>query len=159
MKQMKQMSENTTEVLVGGAVLAVALGFVLYAGQVTGVSAARGGYELTASFRSAQGVLVGTDVRMAGVRIGAVTEVRLNPQTFRADTTLSVRDGIVVPDDSTALIASEGLLGGNFMEIVPGGSFDNLEPGDEIVDTQAAVSLITLLGRFAAGSADGDSGE
>ncbi len=162
MTQMKQMSENTTEVLVGGAVLAVALGFVLYAGQVTGVSAARSGYELTASFRSAQGLLVGTDVRMAGVRVGAVTEVRLNPQTFRADTTLSVRDGIAIPDDSSAVIASEGLLGGNFLEIVPGGSFDNLEPGGEIVDTQGAVSLITLLGRFASGGsggADGDSGE
>src|SRR6056297_3168679 len=57
---------NTTEVLVGGAVLAVAIGFLVYAGQVTGVSRGQDAYPLAASFRSADGVSVGTDVRMAG---------------------------------------------------------------------------------------------
>ena len=64
------MSENTTEVLVGGAVLAAALGFVIYASQATGFGSTSGGYALTASFRSVEGVTVGTDVRLAGVKIG-----------------------------------------------------------------------------------------
>ena len=101
---------------------------------------------------------VGTDVRLAGVKIGTVTGVELNPETFRADTSFTVRDGIVIPDDSSVVISSEGLLGGNFVEIMPGGSPLNLEPGEEILDTQGAVSLISLLVKFVAGG-DDSSGE
>ena len=126
------MSENVTEVFVGGAVLAVAVGFLVYAGQATGYSRDAGGYELTASFRSVEGVSVGTDVRMAGVKVGTVVGLDLNPQTFRADTTFTVQDGIEVPDDSSIAISSEGLLGGNYVEIVPGGSPILVEPGGEI---------------------------
>ena len=145
------MSETKTEVAVGAAVLAVAAGFLIYAGQVTGLSSPTTGYPLNASFRSLEGVSVGTDVRLAGVKVGTVTAVSLNPETFRADTTITVLDGIVLPDDSAIVIASEGLLGGNFVELVPGGSPFNLNPGDEIIDTQGAVSLISLLMKFVSG--------
>lgn len=150
------MAENTGEVIVGGAVLALALGFLVYAGQATGFSAVRGGYELTASFRSVEGISVGSDVRLAGVKVGTITGLDLNPQTFRADATLVVDRQIELPDDSAILISSEGLLGGNFVEIVPGGSPLNIEPGGEIFDTQGAVSLMTLLLRFVGGDGDGD---
>ncbi|MDR9485604.1 MULTISPECIES: outer membrane lipid asymmetry maintenance protein MlaD [Sediminimonas] len=147
------MSENTTEVIVGGAVLAIAIGFLVYAGQMTGLSAGGGqGYPLTASFRSLEGVTVGTDVRLAGVKIGTVTDIDLNPQTYRADTEIEVRKGVEIPDDSAIVIASEGLLGGNFVEIVPGGSLFYFEPGAEIEDTQGAVSLVSLLMKFVTGS-------
>ena len=148
------MSENATEVFVGGAVLAAAVGFFLYAGQVTGYEEAGDAYQLTASFRSADGLGVGTDVRLAGVRVGSVTALDLNPETFRADTRFSVKEGIEIPDDSAVVISSEGLLGGNFVEIMPGGSPFAFEAGDEIEDTQGAVSLISLLVKFVAGSGD-----
>lgn len=148
------MAENTTEVLVGGVVLAAAIGFVVYAGQATGLSQSDAGYPLTASFRSMEGVQVGTDVRLAGVKIGTVTDVALNPETYRADTVFTVRDGIQIPDDSAVAISSEGLLGGNFVEIVPGGSPFYFEPGQEMEDTQGAVSLISLLLKFVSGSGD-----
>lgn len=146
------MSESPTEVLVGGAVIAVAVGFLVFAGQVTGFSTGDGGYPLTASFRSAEGVSVGTDVRLAGVKIGTVTGLDLNAQTYRADTQMTIRDGVLIPDDSLVQISTEGLLGGTYMEIVPGGSFENLEPGGEIVDTQGAVGLIALLAKFVSGN-------
>lgn len=139
------MAENATEVLVGGLVLAAAVGFTIYAGQVTGVSRDGGAYELRASFRSVEGVTVGTDVRLAGVKVGTVTRLELNSQTYFADATFSMDERIQLPDDSAVLISSEGLLGGNFVEIQPGGSPFNVEPGGEIIDTQGAVSLITLL--------------
>lgn len=148
------MSESRAEVLAGGAVLAVAVGFLVFAAQGAGITGSGGSYPLTASFRSVEGVQVGTDVRLAGVKVGSVTALTLNPQTFYADATISVRNGIELPDDSSILISSEGLLGGNFVEIVPGGSADNLAPGGEILDTQGAVSLITLLLKFVGG---GDS--
>lgn len=148
------MAENTTEVLVGGAVLAVAIGFVVYAGQATGLGQSTSGYPLNASFRSLEGVQVGTDVRLAGVKIGTVTEVELNADTYRAETVFTVRDGIRIPDDSSVAISSEGLLGGNFVEIVPGGSPFYFEAGQEVEDTQGAVSLISLLLKFVSGGGD-----
>lgn len=148
------MAENTTEVIVGGAVLAAAIGFAIYAGQIAGLSTGGDAYALKASFRSLEGVSVGTDVRLAGVKVGTVTGVALNPQTFRADTAVSVKQGIEIPDDSAIVISSEGLLGGNFVEIMPGGSPFNFKPEDEITDTQGAVSLISLLLKFVSG---GDS--
>ncbi len=144
-------SYNVSEVLVGGAVLACAVAFGVYASQSTGLSPGGTGYELGASFRSLEGVGVGTDVRLAGVKIGTVTDVTLNSETYRADTTFSISDGILVPDDSAIVISSEGLLGGNFVEVMPGGSPFYFEPGDEVTDTQGAVSLISLLVKFVAG--------
>lgn len=149
------MSHNTTEVLVGGAVLAAAIAFAVYAGQTTGLARSTSGYELRASFRSLEGITVGTDVRLAGVKIGTVTGVDLNPQTYRADTRFTVAKGIEIPDDSAVVVSSEGLLGGNFVEIMPGGSTFYFAPGDEMEDTQGAVSLITLLLKFVSASSNG----
>ena len=146
------MSENVTEALTGAGVLALAVGFLVYMGQVGGIGvggADRATY--TASFRSAEGVSVGTDVRLAGVKVGSVSDMRLDPQTFRAETVFSVEDEILLPEDTAVIIASEGLLGGAFVEILPGGSPVNLDPGAEIEDTQSSVSVVELLLKFVGG--------
>ena len=65
--------------------------------------------------------------------------------------TLSIHDNVEIPDDSALTIASEGLLGGTFVEVVPGASFDFFQSGDEVVDTQGSVSLIQLMMRFVSG--------
>lgn len=153
------MSENKAEVLVGGVVLAVAIGFLVYAGKTTGMTGGGGEYVLNASFRSADGVSVGTDVRLAGVKVGRVTDLQLDPETYRARAVFTVRDGISVPDDSAVSISSEGLLGGNFVEILPGGSPFHFEPGDEIEFTQGSVSLVSLLMKFVSGSDEGATGQ
>lgn len=150
------MSENTTEVIVGGAVLAAAVAFMVYAGQVTDFASSSSSYPLSASFRSIEGISVGTDVRLAGVKVGTVTGVELNPETYRANTTVAVKEGIAIPDDSAIIVSSEGLLGGNFIEIMPGGSPFFLEPGAQIEDTQGAVSLISLLLKFVTASGGSD---
>ncbi len=145
------MAESVTEVLTGVGVLAVAAGFLAYAAGGTGIMARTDSYSLNASFRSVEGITVGTDVRMSGVKVGTVTALELNPKTFFADATVSVRNGIAVPEDSTILVTSEGLLGGAFVEIQPGGSPTDLEAGAEIENTQGAVSVISLLLKFAGG--------
>jgi len=150
------MTDHTTEVIVGAVVVAAAAGFILYAAQFAGLDGARDdAYVLTASFRSVEGVSVGTDVRLGGVKVGSVTGLELNPQTFRADTTFTIDGELRLPEDSAVAISSEGLLGGNFVEILPGGSPFDLEPGSAIVDTQSSVSLVQLLLRFVTGSEDG----
>jgi phospholipid/cholesterol/gamma-HCH transport system substrate-binding protein len=145
------MNESKTEVIVGAAVLIATLGFLAYAVQATGLVRDTGDMALTASFRSAEGVTVGTEIRLAGVKVGTVTGIALDPVTFRATTSLSLISDLPIPVDSSAIVASEGLLGGTYIEIVPGGSFDNLAPGGEIVDTQGAVSLLQLLLTYVAG--------
>ena len=151
------MAENITEVLTGAGVLAIALGFAAYAGIGSNFAPATGSYQLTASFRSVDGITIGTDVRLAGVKVGTVARLDLNPTTYFADATITVSDTIAIPDDSAILISSEGLLGGNFVEIQPGGSMVNLEPGAEIEDTQGAVGLIALLMKFVGQAAGSDA--
>jgi phospholipid/cholesterol/gamma-HCH transport system substrate-binding protein len=150
------MTDHTTEVVVGAAVVAAAAGFILYAVQFADVGGPQGDdYVLTASFRSVEGIAVGTDVRLGGVKVGTVTDLTLNPATFRADTTFTIDGALQLPEDTAVVISSEGLLGGNFVELLPGGSPFNLEPGAEIEDTQSSVSLVQLLLRFVTGSEDG----
>ncbi|MEM7720197.1 MAG: outer membrane lipid asymmetry maintenance protein MlaD [Pseudomonadota bacterium] len=146
------MSENVTEVLTGGAVLSVAVGFLVYAGQVGGIGVGTAGLDTyNASFRSAEGIGVGTDVRLAGVKVGSVTDMSLDPATFRAETSFTLQNDVALPDDTAIVVSSEGLLGGSFLELLPGGSPFNLEPGAEITDTQSSVSIIQLLLRFVSG--------
>ena len=148
------MSSQSTEIVTGAAVLAVAVGFFLYAGQITGYTSGGTANDFWASFRSAEGISVGTDVRLAGVKVGSVTGLELNPETFRATTRFTVDSDIALPEDSAVVISSEGLLGGAFVELLPGGSPFNLEAGAEIEDTQGAVSIINLLMKFVTGSGE-----
>ncbi len=139
-------TEARAELIAGGIVLAVAAGFLAWAAQ--GQWGGGSGYPLIASFPDVDGVAVGTEVRLAGVRIGRVSEVRLNPQTYLADAVLTIPDDIALPTDSAALIQSDGLLGGAYIQLQPGGAMDNLAPGDEIEDVQGAVSLLQLMLKF-----------
>ena len=157
-------SAERAELVVGAAVLAVAAGFLLWStGGLGGGFGGLGqsGYPLRAAFPSVDGVEKGTEVRLAGVRIGRVTEVRLNPETYYAEAELRVPDTIRLPEDSAALIQSDGLLGGSYIELQPGGSDQMLAPGDEIEDVQGAVSLLALMMKFvdSQGGAKDDAAE
>lgn len=148
------MAENRLEVLVGALVLAAAAAFFVYAGQNSGLGGNADTYTLKASFRSVQGISAGSDVKLAGVKVGTITSMTLNPTTYFADVVVDIDKDILLPTDTAILISSEGLLGGNFVELIPGGMPDNLAPGDEIEDTQGAVSLVQLLMKFVGGSSD-----
>jgi len=144
------MAENTTETIVGGVVLAVAIGFLVFTTKAS-LPSGSGSHELHASFRSVEGISVGTDVRMSGVKIGSVTGLDLNPTTYRAIARFTVPADLVLSSDTQALISTEGLLGGSFVEIVPGGAPGDLTDGGEITETQGAISVVTLLMKFVGG--------
>lgn len=150
------MAENKLEIAAGLLVVAAALGFVIFAGKGAGMGSGGDTYDLRASFRSIEGVSLGSDVKLAGVKVGTLTQVTLNSQTYMADAVLSLQKSVKLPSDSAVLISSEGLLGGNYIELQPGGMPDFLGPGDEIEDTQGAVSLVSLLMKFV-GSKPADS--
>ena len=140
------------EFITGTCVLIVAVGFAVVGFQRGGWGTSSESYVLNASFRSIEGVTVGTDVRLAGVKVGKVSDISLNPASFRADVEISLDLGIELPDDTAILISSEGLLGGNFVELQPGGSPFNYSASETIMDTQGSVSLLNLLMKFASGS-------
>lgn len=149
------MAYRTWEVALGAVVMVIAAVFVVFALRTTGTALTQTtGYPLQATFRSAEGVRMGTEVRLAGVKIGTVTGLALNPRDFRAELTISVDPAIQLPLDSSIQVASEGLLGGTFIEILPGGDLENLAAGDTFQDTQSAVSLIALMMRAFTGSGD-----
>jgi phospholipid/cholesterol/gamma-HCH transport system substrate-binding protein len=148
------MKRNIIETVLGGIVLLVAIGFIVFAFKSSGLSSGTDGYEITAEFDDASGLTPGTDVRMAGVKIGTVVSQRLDPKTFFAKVVLSIDNSIELPSDTSARIVPEGLLGGNFVELEPGGDTENIKPGGEIEYTQGAINVVDLLGRFVFGAAD-----
>lgn len=146
--------ENPIETIVGAGVIGVAIAFAIYAGGDERIASATSkDYELVAKFRSAAGLSPGTDVRIAGVKVGRVASLDLDPKTFRAAVTLSIRSDIELSDETIAKIDSEGILGGSFVAIEPVPGFEALRPGDEIVNTQGSVSLLDLLAQFASAPA------
>ena len=102
----------------------------------------------TASFFDASGIRVGSEIKLAGVNIGRVIDVSLNADTYSAEVILAINSNIRVPDDSEAIITSEGLLGSNFVSITPGGSNQFLQPNEKFVYTQGAINLNNLLQKF-----------
>lgn len=138
---------GVAETLTGAAVLVVALAFLGYAIAHSGRSSGAG-YPLTAQFDHIDGLNVGGDVRIAGVKVGTVTDERIDPKTFSAVVTLTVRDDLQLPKDTGAAIASESLLGGKYISLSPGGSETILRPNQRITITQSSISLEDLLGKF-----------
>jgi len=137
------------EVLAGAVVLVVAVVFLAYAANNSGKSlGTSSGVTLHARFDRIDGLANGSDVRIAGVRVGSVTAERIDPRTFLAEVTMRIDGGLNLPDDSSAEITSESLLGGKYIALVPGGSDKLLKDGGEITITQSAVSLESLLGKF-----------
>jgi phospholipid/cholesterol/gamma-HCH transport system substrate-binding protein len=150
--------ERWGETILGAAVAAVAISFFVFAGAQAGQTGSSGGYDLTARFQRVDGVAVGSDVRVSGVKVGAVRSVSLDTDTYLARLTLSIENGVEVLDDSTARIASDGLLGGAYVAIEPAG-FEPLPPGGEIPNTQGSVDLLTLFASFAQGQGSSSDSE
>jgi phospholipid/cholesterol/gamma-HCH transport system substrate-binding protein len=153
MAQAGAAREDAAETLVGAIVALVAIGFLAFALTRAGAGETSGGYRLVASFDRVDGVAIGSDVRMSGVKVGTVSSVALDSADYRAKLTIAVDPAVKVPMDSTAKIASDGLLGGAFVSIEPGGAEDMLPPGGQFENTQGSVDLITLFAGLAGGAA------
>src|SRR3546814_2881744 len=124
------MRRNMIETVMGAVVLLVAVAFIVVAFRSASLSSAgRDGYQVTVEFSDASGLAAGTDVRLAGVKIGTVMEQRLNPETYFAVVTLGVSNAVRLPSDTSARIIPDGLLGGNYVALEPGGSDDYIADG------------------------------
>jgi phospholipid/cholesterol/gamma-HCH transport system substrate-binding protein len=123
------------------------------------------GYDVTAEFDNIGDLKIGAPVRMAGVRIGDVTAIGFDSQSYRADVHLRIYPQFSqIPEDSYASIETEGLLGSQYVGISPGGLSTYLKNGSQILQTQSAIVLENLINKFFAnyagsgGAGNGNSG-
>lgn len=155
------MNRNILETVLGAVVLLVAIGFLYYAYQ-NERSGEGGSYPLVAQFDRIDGLNNGADVRIGGIKVGSVIAQTLDPATYRANVSFTVQDNVELPLDSSAAIMSDGLLGGKYLSLEPGGDIDMLASGDEITLTQSSVRLEDLIGQLIYSGGSGgkeDSGE
>ena len=141
------MTRKLPELLAGFAVIIAAAVFLVFALRGAG-EVSSGGYPLRAQFASIGGLTVGADVKIGGVVVGHVADERLDPVTYAAVVNLAMNADIKVPDDSSAAVTSDGLLGNAYIAIAPGGSNTMMAPGQAIAVTQSAVNIEDLLGKF-----------
>lgn len=135
--------EENRNILIGSAVL-LALIAGLVAIHIHSAQEKTSGYPLLARFDKAEGVVIGTEVRLAGVSVGKVTRQALDDD-FRAVLTLQLDKGVTLPKDTNAAVQTDGLLGAKFIALQPGGDDKNLQSGEEIAYTQSSLSLQDLL--------------
>lgn len=152
------MKNTTVETAIGALVILIAAGFFAFAYTTSGKSSTTGGYRLTAEFDNIAGVNTGTDVRLAGIKVGTVVSQSLNPDNYQAVVTMSIDPKVQLTDDTTAKVTSEGLLGSNFIALDPGGSDVILADGGQITNTQGSVDIWTLISTAMFDSGKGKGG-
>jgi phospholipid/cholesterol/gamma-HCH transport system substrate-binding protein len=141
------MSRKFPEILTGVLILGITAVFLIYAlGRAQAIGGS--GYNLKAQFSDIGGLTIGSNVKIGGVTVGHVVNESLDPQTYAAIVTVQINNGVKIPQDTSAAISSEGLLGGNYVGLSPGGSDSMLAPGQSFQVTQSAINLENLLGQF-----------
>ena len=140
------MQRNMLETVMGAIVLLTAVAFVSLAYEAANIRGTDG-YELEAEFGATGGLSVGDDVRISGIKIGHISRQELDPVTYAARIVMSLDERIRIPADSSARITAASLLGGNYLELIPGADEDMMQPGEVIYDTRDPVSLTDLLGK------------
>ncbi|MDP6350609.1 MAG: outer membrane lipid asymmetry maintenance protein MlaD [Alphaproteobacteria bacterium] len=138
------MNRNALETLIGALVIVVAVWFVTFAYTKSDVGTVSG-YQVIAKFTGIGALKEGADVRISGIKVGSVTAETIDPDTYLALVTMNIDEAIKLPLDTTAMIGAEGLLGGEYVRLDPGGEEDMIRPGGEIEYTQAAADVIGLL--------------
>jgi len=141
------MRSNVVETITGAVVVAIAVIFFVFAYRTAGVGTGSDGYLLKARFGEVGGLVTGGDVRLSGIKVGTIVDEELDTKDFSAVVTMSIRPDIQLPADSSAKIATEGLLGGEHIALVPGVAEDKLAAGDMIEYTQGSVDLMSLIGK------------
>ena len=139
------MNNSTVETLIGAVVIVIAAAFLAFAYNTPGMGQKSSGYLITAEFDNVEGVNIGSDIRMAGIKIGTVTAQSLNPVNYQARVFMSIDPAVKLTDDTSAKVTSEGLLGSKFIALEPGGSDVTLADGGVITYTQGAVDIWSLI--------------
>lgn len=147
------MKRNIIETVLGAVVLVVAAGFLIYSTSTSDAGAVEG-YDVNVAFNEIGGLKTGDDVRVGGVKVGTVSEINLDPATYRAKVVMTIDNKIKLPMDTAARVSSESLMGGNYLALDPGGDEENIRAGGTVQYSQDAQNLEALLGKFIFSAAD-----
>jgi phospholipid/cholesterol/gamma-HCH transport system substrate-binding protein len=139
------MKDSAVETAIGAIVIAIAAAFLIFVYNTTDRASARSGYHVVAEFDNVGAINVGTDVRLAGIKVGSVVAQELNPQSYQARVTMMIDPKLRLTDDTTAKVSSEGVLGQPFIALEPGGSETLIADGGEIQFTQGAIDIWKLV--------------
>jgi phospholipid/cholesterol/gamma-HCH transport system substrate-binding protein len=142
---------NIAETIIGALVIAVAVGFLAFIATRTG-SGSLSGYELNARLPKVDGLGIGTDVRLSGIKIGTVRDLVLDPKTYLVTVHMNIREDIKIPADSSVLVTSAGFLGSQYLSITPGGDDKMMAAGGFFESVQGSIDMMNLVGRFATGA-------
>ena len=137
------MTLEIRNTLVGSFVVIVGALLLIFSSR--GSVSDAGGYQLKAIYQSVDGVSVGTNVMLTGIKVGEVTKLGYVPDGHRASLTMRIDDDIKLPIDSVAMIISSGMLGGKYIKLEPGGEINNLGDGDYFEYVQDAIIFEELL--------------
>lgn len=148
------MSHNAIETIMGAVVLVVAAFFLFFA-YSTSRPPSLSGYDVTARFERVDGLRDGGDVRISGIKVGTIISQSLDPQTFDAVVRLNIDNSIKLPVDTIATITASGLLGDNYLALVPGGEEEYIKPGGAIEHTEPAINIYSLINKFIGGGVGG----
>lgn len=146
------MRARIIEISVGAFVLLGILAAAFLAIQVSGINindSRNETYKVSAHFNNVSGLAVRAQITIAGVMVGRVTAINLDPINNRAKVEMAIQKNVdFITSDSIAAIQTEGVLGEKYISISLGGSDDTLGEGDEIVDTQSALILEDLISKM-----------
>ena len=147
------MAQNVIETIIGTLVIVVAATFFYSAYKTTEVSKFNDGYNLTAKFDRADGLNLGSDVKIGGIKIGKVISQDIDNKSFQAIITFNIQNDINLPSDTSAAIVSSGLLGEKYVNLTPGSDDSFLKNNSTIEYTQSSINFEDLLGKFIFNSA------
>lgn len=148
------MKQKTTELVVGLFMIAGFAALLVLAMQVSGLSLKtnEATYTVYANFNDVSGLSVRGQVSMAGVTIGRVSRISLDPQTLQARVELEIRNSMnQIPTDSSAIIRTSGLLGEKYIDISVGADETAMRHGDTFYETQSSLNLERMISNFASG--------
>ena len=141
------MRYSSVEILMGAVVLVTAIGFLILGLQSINTNQ-KDGYNISLIFGSSAGLKTGDSVKISGIDVGKIIKLDLDLDDYNAKIHINLSNEVKIPEDSSARITSSSLLGGNFLDIIPGSSETFLKPNDIIYNTSDSVSFIDMLGKM-----------
>jgi phospholipid/cholesterol/gamma-HCH transport system substrate-binding protein len=141
------MKQDRLEILTGFIVILVAGFFLWYALHHLEHQKNKGSYEVFATFSDVDGLTAGSNVRLSGVKVGTISKIELNPQTYLATVHIELEPSLQIPTDTVAAVSTQGLLGDKYLSLEAGSDDEKIQPGGSIVNTQSSASIEHLLGQ------------
>lgn len=141
------MKNSVFESLIGAIVLTIAVVFAWFVYDSNNMKAG-GGYELYAKFDNTDGIIIGSDVKLSGIKVGKVVGNKIDNKTYLAELIFNVDKLITIPSDSSVEIVGGSLLGDKYISIIPGSEDKMLQNGEYVKYTKSAVNIESLIGKM-----------